>query len=286
MILIGCAGEARRIIHVNEPAADPYAVAPGDLAAFPAVTRIHVAQRRTWRDPERILAEVAALSTVVQVEHALGLSVVTGPVPAAEAVADYLVDRARFEQARIRLDVRRAALDPGELAFEGLTPCEGGLWAVVPEEQLARLVPARAPGSHLVLQDAEAAALTTADQRAYLSGVDLRREPSTGLLHRNPRIDVLTTQDRLRATGWLSSDADLLVLAWEQERSRSDWEGDARVWVRDEAGFTSLSVSLPRVHARRLAHRFVLRRGEALLLLEAATDAEEVQLTAVTWRPD
>jgi hypothetical protein len=123
------------------------------------------------------------------------------------------------------------------------------------------------------------------ERRAYVAG-GVKVIGDSGYEVIDPMIDFVVSGCRVSTTAWLAGEGDLLVLDWRQEATGASLEHDAEVLVRDEAGFTAIPMSLPRVHAVTLEERFVLRRGEALVLVQALPDRDDLQLTIVTWDRD
>lgn len=278
LAVAGCASSPP-LVAVRVPAPDPYRVPRED--AFARVASIHAPRPKGW-DDARQAAQIAALSTVVRVTLDRGTSRVTGPEAAAEVVAGFLVDRARFEHERVRLEAYHVDVAPDALSFEALTPCPGGAFAHVPVHVAADLVPApRRPVMTLLLLDGESSELDTVDQRAHIAGC-VQGVGATGVL-KNPIVDIITCGRHVSTTSWLAGAGDVLVLTWRQEGTRATLARDAQVLVRDEAGFTAIPVSLPRVHGVMLDARVVLRRGEALVLVQALPDQDDLRLTIVTW---
>jgi hypothetical protein len=281
VVLAGCAAPPTRLIEVHVPAPDPYLVRPeGD---FPPVAELHAPRPRDWL-PDRHLDDIAALSTVVRVTpHRGTTSLVTGPEGAAEVVARFLVDRARHEHARVLVNAYQVDVAPDALAFEALTPCAGGLFAHVPARVALGLVPAsRDPSVTFIALDAEQVELKALEQRAHVAGC-VKVMGASGHVVTDPVIETVHSGRSTNARVWLSGAGDLLVLDWRQEATRASLDRDAEVAVRNEAGFTSVPVSIPRVHDTSLATRAVLRRGEALVLVQAPVDRDDLRLTIVTW---
>lgn len=289
LVLAACAAapttpelDRASLVPVRLPAPDPYAVELEPDWAAPV--RLHAPRVEGW-SPARHRAEVGAISSLITVslDPVNDTSLVTGPEGAAEVAADFLADRARFEPARLRLLVHEARWPADAWSFEALNRCEGGLWAVVPAEAAAAVARESGVGfGALQLADGEEIEHSDLRRSAALVACELkgslRGEPV-----RDPVIDTVTVGLECRATARLSGDADLLVLDWSCLRAAGA-PAHATVAVGDGRGFTAVPVGLPRVNRTSLSGRFVLRRDEALLLLQTPPDGEEgVLITLVAW---
>lgn len=279
VLLSACAGPpAPAHVWAVEPRPDPYAVRSSEEFP-PAAQRLAPRILRwTW---DRHRQEVGALTDAVEVTVGLTDTTLAGPAPDVDVVARYLADRDRFADALVHLDVWQVLCAPDALKFGALTRGSGGLWCVAWSiERLLEAVPFTRL-LRLTLKDGEPDEARLQEQRAFLASCGLR---DTGVVSGpDPRIDVLTTGLRVAGRARLvGEEGDLLVLDWLQTTA---WEGaPAALYVGDVSRCTGVAVELPRKHEERLSGRFVLRSGEALLFVQATTDArEDVLLTLVTW---
>lgn len=295
--LAGCAGAPPpRRFASRPPAPDPYAVPAGEEWAVP--TRLWVTRRPAWPS-ERLEEEVAAISSLVQLRpHQSSLELI-GPEPAVDQVAGYLADRARFAPTRIQVEVAQVRIEPGAWSFEALARTDGGLYAIGSREDGRAVVGSGRPedGCRLLVNDAQPATIRSLEERAYLAGASWDEGApwnegapwdERGLLQPQPPVQpdvsVLSLGLRCQVTAQLAAEGALVALELNLERSR-EATGDApAVRVSNELGTTTMPIELPRIDARRLAGRFVLRRGEALVLLQAPVDVgRDLLATVIIW---
>jgi hypothetical protein len=282
LVLAGCAAE-RPLLLTRVPASDPYATPP--LSDFPEVTRIHAPRVEGWSD-DRHRAEVAALSTLVQASfpraHA-DVTLLTGPAPATERVAEYLCDRARFRDARLHLVARRARWDADAWSFESLQPGDGAVWTLVSLEDAEALAAGADWYQALELQDGEEQRAACRESAAYLAACAASASDDGRRMELDPIIDVVHTGDEVTARAWLVDGGASLRLEWTQTSARHDDGAPTILDVRNASGHTGLWVELPRVSRDAVSGRFTLRDDEALVLVQAPPGRDDLLVTVVVW---
>lgn len=268
------------LVDTRAGAPDPYRprLLPG--GAVGPFVRIHAPRPAGWPS-DRVLLEAAALSSLVEVRQDRQLSLVSGPEPEAEAAAAYLVDRARFEGRRIRLEAHHVRVASDRLVFDALEPCPGGAFAVIPRAAMDRFASVRAePDVRLILEDGEGGDWAAITRRSWFAGC---AAPTSATPTPPPIITSATHGRRVAARAWLTGEGDALRLAWRAEAHEADPVHDLRVAVR--RGGAPFVVTLPRLVERVVGCGVTLRHDEALALLEA-DDGDALLLTLVTWRPE
>jgi len=283
LVACGSAPEPVRVaapllVDTRRGAPDPYRprLLPG--GAVGPFVRIHAPRPAGWPS-DRVLIEAAALSSLVEVRLDRQLSLVSGPEPEAEAAAAYLVDRARFEGARLRLEAHHVRVASDRLVFDALEPCPGGAFAVISRAAMERFSSTREePDVRHVLEDGEAGDWVALTRRSWFAGC---AAPTSATPTPPPIIAGATRGRRVAARAWLAGEGDALRLAWRAEAHEADEAHDLRVTVR--RGGAPLVVTLPRLVERVVGCSVTLRHDEALALLEA-DDGDALLLTLVAWR--